>query len=52
MENSKSKFNTEDKIYLQNVEIFENFDDYFLTQIRLEQEQQEYQENFEQQNSI
>jgi hypothetical protein len=48
MENSKTKFNSEDEIYLQNMEIFENFDDYVLTQIRLEQEYQEY---FEQQNS-
>jgi hypothetical protein len=47
MENSKTKFNSEDEIYLQNMEIFENFDDYVLTQIRLEQEYQEY---FEQQN--
>jgi hypothetical protein len=48
MENSKTKFNPEDEIYLQNMEIFENFDDYVLTQIRLEQEYQEY---FEQQKS-
>ena len=48
MENSKSKFNPEDEIYLQNMEIFENFDDYVITQIRLEQE---YQEHCEQQNS-
>jgi hypothetical protein len=51
MENSKSKFNPGDEIYLQNIDIFENFDDYIQAQIRLEQEQQEYQEHFEQQNS-
>jgi hypothetical protein len=51
MENSKTKINPEDEIYNQNIEIFENFDDYVITQIRLEQEQQEYQEHFEQQNS-
>jgi hypothetical protein len=51
MKNSKSKINPEDEIYLQNIDIFENFNDYVLTQISLEQEQQEYQEHFEQHNS-
>ncbi len=51
MENSKSNYYPEDEIYLKNIDIIENFDDYVLTQIILEQEQQEYQEHFEQQNS-
>jgi len=50
MENPKNKLHLGDELYLQNIELFENFDDYDLYQIRLEEEY-EYQKKLEQQNS-